>query len=112
MKTAKFFLVLLLIVAVVLILALGVVWGLNLGLNKPIVDNAGYRIYSSQDREEILAAMKMGASSSTLSAINPETGERQLTAAGQAVFKAMQASPVRQYAPEERQEILGSLKDK
>ena len=83
MKTAKFFLVLLLVVAVVLILALVIVWGLNLGIGKQVVtddgDNvaAGPRIYTAKDQGEILSAL--------------------------------QAAPTRQYTTEEQREILEAL---
>lgn len=57
MKLAKFFLGLLVVIAVVLGIALLLVWGLNLGVMRSGAPDGETRVYTEQEQAEILKAL-------------------------------------------------------
>lgn len=103
----KFVLGLLVVVLVVIVVALFIVWSQNFGKNTRVLKTS--REYSQAEREAILAALPDVSASSSLYAIDPQTGAYELTDLGKKVLKELPEVPPGKYSAEDRQRILESL---
>jgi hypothetical protein len=104
MTSAKFLLRLLIVIVAVVVLALIVVWGLNLGLKRLVTDD---KTFTPADREALLQTL--GSASTSFFVTDAVTGEPKLTSVGEKMFKTLGSTTTHQLSEAERQAVLDSL---